>query len=207
MQWPVLLPILIVIVIVLKVLDSSKTFTGFLGEQGVRSQLNRLDKSKYLVIDNLMVPRYDGNGTSQIDHVVVFRGGLAVIETKNWAGRVYGKGGDTRWTITLGRRKYMPENPILQNKGHIKSLQALIGEDVPMYNIVVFTRRADLRLQDVQGAVVIRPRQLVPTLTGARHEGLSDYQVRDIHERLLKANITDTKARKQHVKDIKRRFT
>lgn len=137
--------IIIVVVIALKRLDGSKTFTGFLGEKSVRTHLNHLDQSKYFIINDLMVTNASGNGTSQIDHVVVFRSGLAVIETKNWAGRVYGKGPDRQWTMTMGKNKYRKLNPIVQNKGHIKALQKAIGGIIPMYNIVVFTSRADLR--------------------------------------------------------------
>ncbi|SIS83182.1 nuclease-related domain-containing protein [Alicyclobacillus vulcanalis] len=205
MHWPAWLLILIVIIVALKVLDNSKTFTGFLGEQAVRSQLKRIGNSNCLVVHNLMVPRHDGNGTSQIDHVVVFRGGLAVIETKNWAGRVYGKGSDRTWTITLGRRKYRNENPILQNKGHIKSLKAVVGGDIPIYNVVVFTRRTDLRLQGVQDAAVLRPGQLAEFLT-SKCDILTEDQMRCIHQQLVKANITDSRARKQHVTNLRRQW-
>ena len=202
--WIIML--LILVAVALKLLDSSKTFTGFLGEQGVRSHLNKLDKAKYLIINDLMIQNHRGDGTSQIDHVVVFRGGLVVIETKNWAGRVYGKGDDRQWTVTLGGRKYRRTNPINQNMGHIKALRAILGDTVPMYNMVVLSGRTDLRLNDIAHGVVVRPRNVVPTITSLNDEVLIDQEAQTIYQRLVSANITDTSARKQHVKNIRKRY-
>ncbi|MCL6441859.1 MAG: NERD domain-containing protein [Alicyclobacillus sp.] len=124
---------------------------------------------------------------------------------KSWAGRVYGKGTDRRWTVVLGQRKYQPENPILQNKVHIRSLQALLGEEIPMHNIVVLSSRADLRLKDVTNAFVIRPREVARTITALKNEVLSDAQAQGIYQRLTAANITDKTARKRHVQTIRQR--
>lgn len=156
MSW-VLAVLVLAIIVALSALDKSKYFIGFVGEQGVRSQLNKLDKSKYLVINDLMISNVHGNGTSQIDHIVVFPGGIIAVETKNWAGRIFGKGNEKQWTVMLGRRKYRKENPILQNKGHIAAIQCILEHEIPMYNFVVFGSRADLRISNVDDAVVIHP--------------------------------------------------
>lgn len=202
----VILPILIVLVVILKILDSSKVFTGFLGEQGVRSELKQLDETKYHIINDLMIPNSRGNGTSQIDHVVVSNFGVCAIETKNWAGRVFGKGSEPRWTVALGRNKYRKENPIVQNLGHIKALCALLGNDVQCYNIVVFGGRADLHISDLGGASVIRRGKVARTIRAIESAVLNDEQANQIHQRLLAANITDPEARKRHVATIRQRF-
>ena len=193
-------------IIALSKLSHSKSFIGFVGEQGVRSQLNKLDKSKYFVVNDLMIPNGRGNGTSQIDHVVVGPDGIAVIETKNWAGRIYGKGYERQWTVVLGRRKYRKENPILQNKGHIAALQRILGQDVTMHNIVSFGSRADLRISDVRDADLVHPRNLVQFIRSIGMWGLTDEQCHAIHQQLLTANITNPDARKQHIKSIQQRF-
>ena len=193
--------------VALSQLSHSKSFIGFVGEQGVRSQLSKLDKSKYLIINDLMIPNGRGNGTSQIDHVVVGPGGIAVIETKNWAGRIFGKGYERQWTVVLGRRKYRKENPILQNKGHIAALQRILGSDVPMHNIVSFgDRAADLRISDVRDADLVHPRNLVQFIRGIGVWRLSAEQCHAIHQQLLAANITNSDARKRHVKSIQQKF-
>ncbi|MCL6518054.1 nuclease-related domain-containing protein [Alicyclobacillus sp.] len=196
--------VILVVVLGLKMLERSRGFTGFLGERGIQSRLNELDPSKYHVMNNLLVPNAKGDGTSQIDHLVVFGGGVAVIETKNWAGRVFGKGQDRRWTVVLGRRKYRPENPILQNQGHIKAVLAIVREDIPVHNIVVLGRRADLRLNDIKNASVIRPQDVVPLIRNLNNDVLSDEQVHTVYRRLADMNIQDSGARKQHIQYVKR---
>ncbi|EJY57205.1 nuclease-like protein [Alicyclobacillus sacchari] len=197
--------ILIVMASGLKILNQSKSFIGFLGERGVRSRLDKLDKSRYCVINDLLIPHYRGNGTSQIDHVVVFSGGVAVIETKNWAGRVYGKGHERNWTVTLGRNKYRHENPILQNKGHIRSIQAIVG-DVPIHNIVVFSSRTDLRLSEISDAMVTQISKIDRVIRNIDKRVLNDQDIQEIHQRLLGANTENREMRAQHVKNVKKRF-
>lgn len=48
--------------------------------------LNRLDPKTHRVFHDLVIPRPDGKGTTQIDHVVVSLFGIFVIETKNYQG-------------------------------------------------------------------------------------------------------------------------
>jgi restriction system protein len=52
--------------------------------------LRRLDSRLYRVFHDLYLPRPDGKGTTQIDHVVVSRYGIFVIETKNMTGWIFG---------------------------------------------------------------------------------------------------------------------
>lgn len=82
MSWVVAV-LLLALVVVLKTLGGSKSFIGFVGEQGVRSKLNLLDKSKYLIINDLMIPNSRGSGTSQIDHVIIFPGGVIAVFHKS----------------------------------------------------------------------------------------------------------------------------
>lgn len=204
-MWSIGFVVLIALVLVLKWLDRSKTFTGFLGEQDVRSHLKGLDQSQYRVVHDLLIPKGKGNGTTQIDHVVVFGGGAAVIETKNWSGRIFGSETDHRWTITLGNRKDRPLNPIVQNNVHIRALRALVGDNVQMHNIVVLGNRADLRLRPISNAFVVRPRELVKTIVALNDGSLTLEQVESIHRRLVEANITDPRVRKQHVESVRRK--
>ena len=55
---------------------------GFLGEKSVAFLLSGLDKTKYKLINNIMLQV--GNKTTQIDHVIVSNYGIFVIETKNY---------------------------------------------------------------------------------------------------------------------------
>ena len=86
----------------------------------------------------------DGSGTTQIDHVVLARSGVFVIETKNMKGWIFGGEGQSRWTQTLRRYKGQFQNPLRQNHRHVKVIQSLLGlNGQQVFNVVVFTDRAE----------------------------------------------------------------
>lgn len=69
---------------------------GAQGEaQAARQLAEALDQTHYLFNDILL---RQGLRTAQIDHLVVCPRGIFVIETKNWRGRIEGRGGDPWWT-------------------------------------------------------------------------------------------------------------
>lgn len=67
----------------------SPKFKGMIGESSVRHKLSKLDPKQYKVLHDLIIQRADGK-TSQIDHVVISRYGVFVIETKNYTGWIVG---------------------------------------------------------------------------------------------------------------------
>lgn len=79
------------------------------------------------------------SGYSQIDHVVVSPYAIFVIETKNYNGEIKGKKEDREWSVS---NRYKLYNPLRQNYGHIKAIQAHIPEfKVPYVSMISFTMR------------------------------------------------------------------
>ena len=78
---PIILIILFILIIVLFKLYQAD-LKGAIGEQNVALRLRSLDKSKYKVINNVVLQV--GEYTSQIDHIVISDYGVFVIETKNY---------------------------------------------------------------------------------------------------------------------------
>jgi len=95
---------------------------GYVGEAIVRFFLMFLDRNKYIVMNNLYLPAYNGL-YMQIDHMVICRGLVILIETKNYNGSVEGDWRHKNWTI---RNKYYSGkayNPMRQNSYHIRMLE------------------------------------------------------------------------------------
>ncbi len=68
----------------------------------------------------------DENGySSEIDHILITRGGIFVIETKNWNGTISGNPSDEFITFMHADGKHVKRyrNPILQNESHIRHLK------------------------------------------------------------------------------------
>lgn len=117
-------------------------FKGRYGEWRVNMILKRMAK-KYSgkLIYDVIIPGDDGK-TSQIDHILVCSRGLFVVETKNYAGRIYGNESQREWTQVLnyGRVKNKFYNPLMQNYTHMRRLKELLPEWAEPAGAVVFVR-------------------------------------------------------------------
>ncbi len=86
----------IIPLLIFVVLFNGKRIKGALGEGAVNLLLSRLPEPDYVLIKNITLPTE--GGTTQIDHVVVSRFGLFVVETKNMKGWIYGSSDKKVWT-------------------------------------------------------------------------------------------------------------
>jgi len=184
---------------------SGKKSKGRRGEKKVTSKLQILKKyGKFNVLNDLLLKRDDSH-TSQIDHVVIGESGVFVIETKNYKGHISGDSWAGEWFQNIKKNEWPFENPLLQNKGHIKALKKHLNErfpDLKYHSLVVFPSR---NLLGVDDARVIARSEIVPTILGYRAKALSPDEVETMTEMLRKANITSRKERKAHLKSVSKR--
>jgi len=90
-----------------------KLFKGWIGEQ--KTALNMwfsLSANTYRRFHNIILP--SKNGTTQIDHPLISRHGLFIVETKNKKGWIFGSENQSKWTQTLYKKKYTFQNPLRQ---------------------------------------------------------------------------------------------
>lgn len=114
-------------------------FKGWRGETVTRrSFLGKLDPAIYRCHHDLYLPRPDGKGTTQVDHVVVSEFGLFVIETKNLSGWIFGRAGDASWTQQVYRKRQRFQNPLHQNKLHVRALQKYLALPASVFYPVVW---------------------------------------------------------------------
>ena len=113
-------------------------YIGNLAEQALISDLKNYGIDSKAIFHNLYVRKSNGK-YAQIDVVVLTNRGLIVFEVKNYSGWIYGSERDHQWTETFKTTKHHFMNPIHQNYGHIKNLEALIGkEGILFYSIISF---------------------------------------------------------------------
>lgn len=79
----------------------------------------------------------DGRGLTQVDHLVRLPGGIAVLETKTYAGLVTGGVHGKQWTQHLRGGRYPFQNPLLQNYRHVAAVKLAVGAGVPVQGFVV----------------------------------------------------------------------
>ena len=126
----------------------------------------------YHLLNNLTIPVEDG--TTQIDHVLVSRYGVFVIETKDYKGWIFADAQSRAWTQVLFKQKYKFQNPLHQNYKHLRSVQALL-EFLPSECIktaVVFTGESEFRTPRPDGVFSLEG--LVAYLKGFTTEVMSE---------------------------------
>ena len=172
---------------------------GFFGELWCKEELNKLPKDKYKIINNLFINV--NNTTHQIDHVVISIYGIFVIETKQYNGYITGSKYDYKWIRHIGKKKIEYTNPIRQNYGHVKSIKELLNIDESnLYNLVYIPSK-HVKLNIKHDGELLRPGYLYKTIIGTTEEKLPNYE--EIYNKLLSFNITDRKAVKTHITNIK----
>jgi hypothetical protein len=97
------------------------------------------------------------DGTTQIDHILVSRYGVFVIETKDFNGWIFANATDPTWTQVLFRRKSRFQNPILQNYRHVRAVRALLDFLPPetIKSVVVFSDNAEFKTEIPLGVTTI----------------------------------------------------
>lgn len=122
---------------------------GFLAERDVHMALKD-EKHRFHDV------KIHGKKTTQIDHIIVNKKGIIVIETKNYAGVIIGKENEQHWIqIVYGKKRYFM-NPIIQNQFHIKTLKEFLPEKHPnISSIIVFSSKSDLNLEVITPVIKI----------------------------------------------------
>lgn len=119
---------------------------GRFGEWRVRRIIGRTKKGKRYVINDFMF--VCGGKSVQIDHIVINKNGVYVIETKNYSGTVYGTDAQKYWLQVLphGRGRKRIYSPVKQNAAHIYRLAAIFPFKVYFTSIVVFVQNNTKKL-------------------------------------------------------------
>ena len=196
------LTVIFVIFIVIAAFLNTYQGRGWLGELKVKMVIGKTKPDEQYIINNLKL-RIDGNKTSQIDHVVINKNGIFVIETKNYSGRIYGSESHMMWTQVFNRRyrtvKYKLYNPIKQNMTHLYHISSLLPKNFPLYSAVVFVQG---NTQNIHAKGVYTLGQLKHLLHTTFGSQLSPQQMREAYEILFDANDSSI-SRTEHMQNIR----
>lgn len=172
---------------------------GWFGEYWTKSSLYLLDKSKYIVLNDIMIDV--GDKTHQIDHVVLSKYGIFVIETKQYNGYIKGSKYDKKWVRYIkGKDPIYYTNPIRQNSGHVKAICKLlnISED-KVFNIVCISSK-NVKLEIEHDGEMTTGLNINDKITSYKEELIDN--VEELKEKIIINNIVDKDIRKKHVERI-----
>lgn len=169
-----------------------------------RVVLKNFGPPDYHLINHVTLQMKDG--TTQVDHILVSRFGVFVVETKDYKGWIFGGAKQRSWTQVLFRAKYRFQNPIHQNMRHVRAVQNLLHLLPPgaIKSVVVFTGEAKFKTELPPGVFYISG--LVDYLRGQIEEVMSLNQLQSCVGRLETARFaisgeTDI----EHVRSLERR--
>lgn len=200
-----LFAILTIILIVLfgagMIVFSLPVVKGKIGEARVSSILKKLAK-KYggYLIDDVTIPGENGK-TSQIDHLLITDYGVYVIETKNYAGRIYGNDKQREWTQVLayGNTKNKLYNPVMQNGTHIYRLKEICESELKLYSVVVFVR-ANINYVDSEYVYTLRE---LKHIVEVDDEPVESSVTESYYKTILDYKLNPVKTNKEHVQEIR----
>lgn len=175
------------------------------GESRLSSTIRRyFNAPNYHLLNHITLRLQDG--TTQVDHILVSRFGVFVIETKSYNGWIFANAQHANWTQVMFNKKSQFQNPIFQNFRHIKAVQALLDFLPPdcIKSLVVFTGTAEFKTEIPPG--VVRLSELVDHIRAHTTEVMSQNRMqfcvgRLETTRLAITNETDV----EHVQNLKRR--
>ena len=116
-----------------------------------------INDNAFHILNNITFKLHDGT-TTQIDHVIISRHGVFVVETKHYSGWLYANEHDKQWTQVLFRKKFRFQNPIHQNYKHLKAIESLLDflPSGSVHSAVVFTGGAEFKTNIPSGVYTPR---------------------------------------------------
>ncbi|NOQ34496.1 MAG: nuclease [Methylococcaceae bacterium] len=180
----------------------SSWFKGIAGEFMVNLAAKlMLNKDKYHLIKNGTLTTEDG--TTQIDHIIVSKQGVFVVETKNMKGWIFGKANQKMWTQKIYKHSNQFQNPLHQNYKHTKTLENLLElQQHQIHSVIAFvgnsTFKTEMPDNVTHGCGYIR------FIKSKTQEVLSDIQVTSIIRQIEDDRLTPSfKTNREHVKHVK----
>jgi hypothetical protein len=176
LHWLWIVPLALLIVYLF-----SPRFRGDIAETRVRRILAAgLEKNRYTILNDVILP--SGGGTTHIDHVVVSRFGIFVIESQYAQGWVSGGEFQEKWKQhRLGRITRL-DNPLHRNALQVQALQNLLN--IPASKLIPMVVMVGQKgFKTPMPERLLPPEKVIPFLRKKAHQRLEAEQA----DRVLKA--------------------
>lgn len=182
------------------------TYRGWWGEYKVNFMLRLCLTGEYKIFSNALYRGQHKGDATQVDHIIVSRYGIFVLETKCFKGKIITDPEfPETWLQIVGRRKYRVQNPLMQNYAHVKAVQKVTGvhsQKIHSYAVMAgqasFSYGMPERVHSIWGVVRKIQSCRAPVFTRAHVVSIC----RSLNERRIKGGYW---AAKRHVEKLKRR--
>lgn len=153
--------------------------------------IKHLPASSWHLLNNVTLRTPDG--TTQIDHILVSRFGLFVIETKHYTGWIFGDANSKEWKQVIYGTIHRFQNPLRQNYKHLKTVQELLDflPSEQITGIVTFTGDSDFKTPQPSGVYSLE--KTISYLKNLNEELLTENRMQFCIGRLEHARLALTK--------------
>ena len=198
------------------ILDSvfDDKWVGKHGEKLTERELKlvKLLGRKGKTLRNVYLPKENGE-TSEIDVMYITQKGIFVFESKNYSGWIFGNEKGTYWTAMLpNKQKNSFYNPVKQNQTHLKWLQKYVGDHIPLFSIIVFSERCELKKVEMVSPdikVIKRDRTYatVRDIWDSHEDAVSDEDVLALYKNLKQLTNVDAAVKAAHIANIQTKYS
>ena len=114
----------------------------------------RVKKLGTKILSNIRLP--DGvDGELYIDHIVLGRDKIIVVDVKHYDGLIYGNESLDQWTQVVNQKNFQFKNPLMQIQDHITAVQTILPE-MRVEGMVLFAGRSRFPKRTPDGVFVLR---------------------------------------------------
>lgn len=188
----------------------------WMGRRGEKLTVRKLNFVKLFgrsgkVLRNIYVPKENGE-TTEIDVVFITQKGIFVIESKNYSGWIFGDEKSAYWTAMLpNKMKNRFYNPIMQNQNHIKWLEKYLDEDIPMFSIVVFSERCELKKVMVENPDIYVIKRdglsaVIRNIWNNTEDRLDEKKLKKVNEKLELLTQVSESTKQVHITNINKKY-
>jgi hypothetical protein len=175
------------------------------GEKLVTRTIQSNFKTPEYHLFNHLTLKHKGK-TTQVDHILVSRFGVFVIETKDYSGWIFGDANHTSWTQVTFNDKYQFQNPIHQNFRHVEAIQERLDflPKSTIQSLVVFVGNAEFKTDMPEGVFTLA--KLITHLRSCNEEVMSLNRMHFCVGRLEAARLAISgKTDLDHIQALRRR--
>ncbi|MBR5357373.1 MAG: NERD domain-containing protein [Lachnospiraceae bacterium] len=198
-------------IIIDKILDDE--WVGKHGEKLTEKELKlvKLLGRKGKTLRNVYLPKDNGE-TSEVDLIYITQKGIFVFESKNYSGWIFGDEKSKNWTAMLpNKQKNQFYNPILQNKTHLKWIKNFVGDNIPLFSIIVFSERCELKKVTVESEdirVIKRDRTYatVRDIWDNNPDVVPDSKIDELYVKLKELTKVDKATKSAHSENIEKKY-
>ena len=174
-------------------------------------KLVQLFGRKGKILRNVYLPKDNGE-TSELDVVFITQKGIFIFESKNYSGWIFGDEKSKYWTASLpNRQKNQFYNPIRQNRTHLRWMRSFVGEDIPLFSIIVFSERCELKSVTVYSNDVLvikrdKTYAAVREIWNKTPDVVSDEKIDELYGKLSELTNVDAVVKATHIENIEKKY-